>query len=265
MASDSPPVSRKKQERLELKQALKQVKNRSELRPEFLRLKERQRQEREQLILNAADELLREKGYHETSIDEIAARVGISKGTVYLHFASKDDLVFALIERGMRELQTTLDAIFSSPGTPREKLRAVIEQFYARLMSQQRLQLVEALFRNPEVHTRLMERREQMGRMWTEPSKRITTLLEEGKAAGEFDRDTPTPVMLSLFWSMISPHTHRLLVIEQQMSSDLVVLHLSRFFFKGVAPGGPPCSAHPTGSSDPTDTIKTTSEGSTRA
>jgi len=201
-------------------------------------LKARQRQEREQLILQTADELLLEKGYHDTSIEDIAARVGISKGTVYLHFASKDDLVFALLERGMRELQATLDAIFSSTGTPREKLCAVIEQFYAHLMSQQRLQLVEALFRSPELHSRLMERRELFNKAWAEPRKCIIALLEEGKAAGEFDPAIPTPVMLSLFWSMISPHTHRLLVVEERMPSGIVVAHLSRFLFKGLAPGG---------------------------
>ncbi len=59
-------------------------------------LKEKQRQEREALILQAAEEVLMEKGYHETSIDEIAARVGIAKGTVYLHFPSKEDLVIGL-------------------------------------------------------------------------------------------------------------------------------------------------------------------------
>jgi AcrR family transcriptional regulator len=52
-------------------------------------LKDRQREERERLILEAAEELLAEKGYHEMSIDDIAARVGVSKGTVYLHFPSK--------------------------------------------------------------------------------------------------------------------------------------------------------------------------------
>ena len=41
-------------------------------------LKEKQRQEREALILQAAEEVLMEKGYYETSIDEIAARVGIA-------------------------------------------------------------------------------------------------------------------------------------------------------------------------------------------
>jgi AcrR family transcriptional regulator len=209
-----------------------------------LTLKERQRQEREQLILQAADDLLLEKGYHDTSIDDIAARVGISKGTVYLHFASKDDLVFALLERGMRQLQDTLDDILSSPGTPKEKLSAVMRHMYAGMLSQQRVQLVEALFRNPELHRRLMERREMFSKIWGDPGKRIAALLEEGKAAGEFDPDIPTPVMLSLFWSMISPHIHRLLVFEQRMPSGIVVAHLSRFFFKGLAPGGA-CPADP--------------------
>src|SRR5450759_1771466 len=66
-------------------------------------LKEKQRQEREALILQAAEEVLMEKGYHETSIDEIASRVGIAKGTVYLHFARKEDLVIALFERDLEK------------------------------------------------------------------------------------------------------------------------------------------------------------------
>ncbi len=76
-------------------------------------LKERQRQERAALILQAAEEVLAEKGYHETSMDEIAARVGVAKGTVYLHFPSKEDLVFALFEQELvtwcQQLPKTID------------------------------------------------------------------------------------------------------------------------------------------------------------
>src|SRR5579884_61426 len=110
--------------------------------------KERQRRERERLILQAAEELLLERGYHDMSIDDIAARVGISKGTVYLHFASKDDLVFALFEQGMQQFITALDAMLASPGTPREKLGAIIRQMSVGLVNPRRLQLVEAMFRN---------------------------------------------------------------------------------------------------------------------
>src|SRR5712692_7340143 len=64
-------------------------------------LKEKQRQEREALILQAAEEVLMENGYYEMSMDEIAMRVGIAKGTVYLHFPSKEDLVIAFFKLSM--------------------------------------------------------------------------------------------------------------------------------------------------------------------
>ncbi len=63
-----------------------------------LSLKEKQRQEREQLIIQAAEEVLQEKGYYETSMDEIAARVGIAKGTIYTHFPGKEELVLAIFK-----------------------------------------------------------------------------------------------------------------------------------------------------------------------
>src|SRR2546429_5170440 len=73
-------------------------------------LREKQRQEREALILQAAEEVLVEKGYHETSMDEIAARVGIAKGTVYLHFPSKEDLVVAIFARDMQKFLQAVEA-----------------------------------------------------------------------------------------------------------------------------------------------------------
>src|SRR5258708_23222416 len=61
--------------------------------------KEKQRQEREVLILQVAEEVLMEKGYYETSIEEIAARDGISQGPVYLHFPNKTVMVYTLFSR----------------------------------------------------------------------------------------------------------------------------------------------------------------------
>ncbi len=89
-------------------------------------LKEKQRQEREELILQAAEEMLAEKGYHETSMDEIAVRVGIAKGTVYLHFPSKEDLVMAIFERGMLKLLEGVEASITSETTTRAKMEAVL-------------------------------------------------------------------------------------------------------------------------------------------
>jgi AcrR family transcriptional regulator len=55
--------------------------------------------EREQRILNAAAELIIHYGYDKTSVSDIAAAAGISKGAIYLHFSSKDELFEALLYR----------------------------------------------------------------------------------------------------------------------------------------------------------------------
>lgn len=65
--------------------------------------------EREQRILDAAAQLIIHYGYDKTSVSDIAAAAGISKGAIYLHFASKDDLFEALL---FREVQRYADHWF---------------------------------------------------------------------------------------------------------------------------------------------------------
>lgn len=58
-------------------------------------------EEREQRILNAATDLFIHYGYDKTTVSDIAREAGISKGAIYLHYQSKDDLLEALIIREM--------------------------------------------------------------------------------------------------------------------------------------------------------------------
>jgi AcrR family transcriptional regulator len=57
------------------------------------------RQERAQRILNAASELMQRWGYNKTTIDDIARQAGVAKGTIYLHWKTREDLFLALIRR----------------------------------------------------------------------------------------------------------------------------------------------------------------------
>lgn len=68
------------------------------------RFKERVRNAREQEILQAARDVFAERGFDDASIDEIADRVGIGKGTVYLHFPSKIDILAALMQQMASEV-----------------------------------------------------------------------------------------------------------------------------------------------------------------
>lgn len=204
-----------------------------------LSLKERQRQEREDLILQTAEDVLLERGYHEMSLDEIATRVGISKGTIYLHFASKEDLVLALAERSIRAFMRTLDATLDEPGTPRAKLQAVIALVYGSLSGRQ-FHVLMSMMQSPDVLGRMAERRMHLMELWEEPERRLRAIFEEGKAAGDFDPSVPTAVMVTLFGGLLSPHSYRRLVAREGMAPEEVVRYVSAFFFKGIAAGSAP-------------------------
>jgi TetR/AcrR family acrAB operon transcriptional repressor len=56
-------------------------------------------EESRRLILNAAEELFSERGFDRTSLAEVAARAGISRGSIPWHFDNKDGLLIAVVER----------------------------------------------------------------------------------------------------------------------------------------------------------------------
>ena len=89
-------------------------------------LRERQRQEREMLVLRAAADLFVERGYHETSMEDIAARVGIAKGTVYLYFPSKREIFLETFRQGTLALQEEVARNMAAEDDTEAKIRAFI-------------------------------------------------------------------------------------------------------------------------------------------
>ena len=197
-------------------------------------LKEKQRQEREALILQVAEEVLMEKGYYETSIDEIAARVGIAKGTVYLHFPSKEDLVIAIFGHAMQQLLQYIDSTMSSALTSRGKMEAIFDLVHGGIISK-RMQLLYSLTNSGGLRHLLVEKKGFLREIWDQLSARLNSLFEEGKAAGEFDSTLPAMVMLSAFYSLLSPKSYERLMEEGQMSAEEVEKNLKRIYFKGIS------------------------------
>jgi TetR/AcrR family transcriptional regulator, fatty acid metabolism regulator protein len=208
-------------------------------------LKDRQRQERERLILHAASEALVEKGYDAMSMEDIASRVGISRAAIYLHFPSKEDLVLALFQRGIETSVERFDVLLAEKISPREKVRALIERSYSGT-AQPSFQAFTAVMHSPTFFSKAAEKRKDMSEMWKPTMQRLSALLEEGKRSGDFDPDMPTPLMVNLLVGLISPFTKHALEREQ-MPLSVVVECLCRYFLKGIAPDH---STDQTGQSD---------------
>ena len=77
-------------------------------------------------ILDAADRLLARYGYQKMTMDDLAREVGIGKGTVYLHFRSKEEIVLFRVDRVVRRLVERLLAIAQSDATPDAKIREML-------------------------------------------------------------------------------------------------------------------------------------------
>ena len=87
--------------------------------------KQREILEREELILTAAQTLLHQHGYNYLTMDRVAETVEYSKGTIYNHFASKEDLVCSLCCRCITNLIDVFERAYQYPGSTRERYSAI--------------------------------------------------------------------------------------------------------------------------------------------
>jgi AcrR family transcriptional regulator len=171
--------------------------------------------------------------------------LGCPEGTVYLHFSRKEDLVFALLQRDVTQLCEEVDSILASSESATARLRAIMDRVYSGMLGSY-FQMLTAVYQNPELRARMAEKRSEMQATWDDVAQRIRAVLEEGKAAGEFDPTIPTTVMLRFFFGLLSPRSvfagrlsqtaSGLVVVQEAMGADDVVEYLSRCFFRGIAP-----------------------------
>ena len=91
----------------------------------------RRKEARPQELTAAALELFVEKGFAATRLDEIAARAGVSKGTLYLYFDSKEELFKAVIREGLLPLLAEGEELMASmPGPASELFRAIVLRWW---------------------------------------------------------------------------------------------------------------------------------------
>jgi AcrR family transcriptional regulator len=86
-------------------------------------------EERRRAILNAAQEVFAGRGYHGSSIDEIAQAAGISKALIYEHFPSKKDLHVSLLDMHVQELFDRLAASAATDEPGDVRLRRGLDAF----------------------------------------------------------------------------------------------------------------------------------------
>lgn len=88
--------------------------------------RQREREERRQQIMNAAELVFLERGLSGATMEEVASRAELSKGTLYLYFKSKDELYVATLNRLLGAMVARFEAVIGAPGSGIEVLERII-------------------------------------------------------------------------------------------------------------------------------------------
>ena len=199
-----------------------------------LSLKDRQRQERVELILEAAEAVLAEKSYYEMSMDEVAARVGIAKGTIYLHFPGKEDLVMALFQRTLIKYVEFVAQIAARPDSARSRLEALLENAYGP-EQEKRGRMFMSIFSDANMRKETIAKQIAIVDFVKQAIDHVTAILEDGKTKGEFISDVPTAIMATGFMALLHRPPYTKLMLGDTLSAAEQVQYVARMYFNGIS------------------------------
>jgi AcrR family transcriptional regulator len=92
--------------------------------------REREKEQRQNAIIDAAEKVFFSKGFENATMDEVAEQAELSKGTLYLYFENKDDLYHAIVLRGINILQTLFEEAAASEKKGIDKLTALGRTYF---------------------------------------------------------------------------------------------------------------------------------------
>ncbi|MEV6011662.1 TetR/AcrR family transcriptional regulator [Streptomyces sp. NPDC051976] len=196
------------------------------------------RQATRQKLYEAAVTLIAEQGFSATTVDEIAERAGVAKGTVYYNFASKNDLFEELLRHGVGLLTASLrraaDGAAANGGTKVDALDAMIRAglgFIARYPSFTQLYVAELWRTNRTWQDTLMMVRQEAVAV-------VEKVLGEAVAAGELSDEIDVPLTASALFGMVLVAALDWQAFQPERSIDEVHAALSRLL-QGRVSGSP--------------------------
>jgi AcrR family transcriptional regulator len=96
--------------------------------------RERERALKREAVLHTAVQSFNEKGFHATSLDEVAVALNVTKPTIYHYFSSKDEILFECVRLGLHGILDAAAAIEKKGGSGLERLKALMRD-YAAIMT----------------------------------------------------------------------------------------------------------------------------------
>ena len=174
-------------------------------------MRKQQAKQTRQRLIDAGVELIEERGYDGASVDDITERAGVSKGTFYVHFKSKEDFFYQIDVKAFDEMELQVEA----PGlSTEERIRCYLEAWidqngsYSDEFTMRWVRHVASPSRERIVGARSkIELDEQQ----------VARIIEQGVKNGELVSDTPTVDIARLLTAVLYGTTMKRVSVAERM------------------------------------------------
>ena len=182
--------------------------------------------DKKQRIMQAAEQLFRTRRVHEITLDEIAQQADVGKGTIYLYFSDKEDLIFQAAVAGFEEMCGLLRPNAAEVGTFRERLLRTCDDIVA--FFQGRRPLFRIILSEGEramesggagLRQRWRERRKTM-------TEAVAAVIAQGMASGEIRADVPAEILAEYLLGMLRTRSWELEGWPEAQRSHATVVDL---------------------------------------
>jgi AcrR family transcriptional regulator len=177
-------------------------------------------------ILEAAAQIFSQKGYHATSMNDIANAVNLQKASLYHHVNSKQEILLSLLDEALDLVIQEISDVIAMPISADKKLRLAMCTYLKTLAEQRDLSailLLEHRSLTPDLHSRHLPRRDRFEHLWR-------NILQSGIDEGVFNiRDVPltTRALLGVMnWVVTWYHSEGELSISEisEQYTDLILV-----------------------------------------
>ncbi len=121
--------------------------------------REEQRQQKRQAVLNVGVRLFNDRGYSQTSLDDIASELNITKRTIYYYVENKEEILQECIRIGIKFIEEIVELCANKKAPPLDLIRVLVEK-YSKWLSQDigaALVLTKEISLSPEIRTSLRD------------------------------------------------------------------------------------------------------------
>lgn len=183
---------------------------------------------KEQSILQAALEIFAAKGFERATMDEIAVRAGVAKGTLFYRYQSKEELFISLI-------RDAVDRFTENVSSQTKSLTDVVSRLKKSIEIQTRLS-----YQHPKFAKLLLSEvwgKQERQRLFRESLNRylqfLRDMIDQGIEQGEL-RITDSALLATSIFGMTAAASLHLLVSEQELQVEHTIEELQNYMLKGI-------------------------------